>query len=245
MKRFISIFVIFMTFTFTFGRAYGEMTALEIVSKLDAYRQKTFVGKMEMQVFKSGKSDRIYSFNVWINGKDLALLRYLSPSREKDNGFLKMGNNMYMYLSNTKRVMRISGRQQLSNSDFSSADILGIDMTIDYQSTLEDIVKVNTDDYYLLLLKAKTRDAVYPKIRLWVRKNDYIPLKQEYYSSSDKLLRTLIYDEFETVDGILQAKKMTMTNTLIEGEYTVITILEGKFAQTIPNSVFTIDNLTH
>jgi outer membrane lipoprotein-sorting protein len=234
-----------MLLIFGVSQVSAELTAQEILAKFAASQQRTFIGKLEMRVHKPEKEDRVYIFKIWVKGKNLALMRYLAPAREKGNGCLKIGKDMYMYLPNIDKTMRITGRQVLSNSDFSSADILGMDLLGDYNATFENSVTEDNIDFYLLRLKAKTHGAVYPQVRIWIRKSDFIPVKQEYYTASGKLLRTLRYDEVETVGGIAEAKRMTMTNTLVAGEYTVVNVLEGVHDQTIPDSIFTISNLEH
>jgi outer membrane lipoprotein-sorting protein len=244
LKKSIPAFLIFWLISSLTVTA--EPSPGEIIKNYAVYFDQSFVGKMAMKTVKPGKEDREYICAIWVRGKDYSLLRYLSPEREKGTGCLKIKNTIYLYMPSVHKTITISGRNQLMNSNFSTADILGIDLINDYDYSLEGTEKIDETDHYIFLLKAKTRKAVYNTIKVWIRKQDYLPVKNEYYTTSGKLLRIMRYEGYGAfLKRANHPKRLIAENVLIKGEYSIITFLEGDFDKPIGDNVFTVGYLEH
>lgn len=242
-KLFMSLLLVSFLVFIIRNTCLAELDLRSIVRSYQEEYSRSFSSKMEMRRVKPGKDDRVSVFAAWIKGEDYSLIRFLAPVREKGTAFLKNKDQMYFYLPNVAKTIRISGRQRILDSDFSGADILGMDLAADYTFDLEGSERIDGIDHYILVLKAKSRTATYDKVRLWLRKSDQLPRKEEFYTSSGKLLQILTYDDFDSIGGQLRPKKMTMRSTMSEGQYTVITILEANYDQAIPDEMFSLFNL--
>jgi hypothetical protein len=221
-----------------------ELNPNEIISRFQEESNQSFIGKMEMRRVRPGKDDRISIFKIWRKNKDYSLARFLEPAREKGLAWLKVKDEMYMYLPSATKTMRVSGGQRMLNSDFANADLLGIDLIANYDSSLDGSQSLDNIDHYVISLKAKKQGVPYDKIKLWIRKKDFLQGREEFYTLSGRLLQFLIFENYEVMGGQLQPVKLIMKNTLVEGQYTVVTILEKNYCN-IPDSTFTVFNLPH
>lgn len=222
---------------------FAEPDLKSIIERYQAEYNRPFYGRMEMRRVKPGKEDRVSVFAVWMKGQDYSLVKFLAPVREKGTAFLKNKDQMYFYLPSVAKVIRISGSQRILDSDFSGANLLGMDLTADYNYELEGDGLIDGVDHYIIVFKAKNRTATYDRVKLWLRKNDEFPKKEEFYTSSGKLLQVLTYDNFVTIGGYQRVKKMTMQNALVSGQYTIVTLLEANYDQQISDEIFTQLNL--
>lgn len=241
--KYLKIFIVICFFLFFSIQIYAEITPEDLIAQyIENSNQFSFVGTMEMTVSKLDKEDRVSVFNMWTKGSDLALIRYISPARERGTAFLKMKDEMYFYLPRVERVMKISGRQQVLNSDFTGSDILGIDLT-DYDYFFERVEVLDGKENYIFLLTSNNRNVTYSIIRIWIDPENQLATKQEYYTSSERLLSVLTYEEYKKIGGRLSATKMVMESKIQEGNYTILEILDGTFEEEIPDYIFTLSNL--
>ena len=80
---------------------------------------------------------------------------------------LRLGDNMWLYIPNVGKPIRITSMQSIVGGVFNNADIMRLDYSAEYNAVnLEE----GPDDY-ILGLKAKTRTVSYDSLKMWVIKN--------------------------------------------------------------------------
>jgi len=78
---------------------------------------------------------------------------FLSPASEKGRSTLRLGENMWLYIPNVGKPIRITSLQSVVGGVFNNSDILRLDYTSEYNvEKMED-----TGDEYILHLKAKQK----------------------------------------------------------------------------------------
>jgi outer membrane lipoprotein-sorting protein len=107
---------------------------------------------------------------------------------------LKLGDKLWTYSPQTDRVIQISGhmlRQSVMGSDMSYNDMME-DRPIEelYDATIEGSIEINGREHWIMVLDAKVKGLSYPKRRSWVDKEYLLPIKEELYAKSGKLLKT-------------------------------------------------------
>ncbi|MDP6500620.1 MAG: outer membrane lipoprotein-sorting protein, partial [Candidatus Marinimicrobia bacterium] len=146
------------------------------------------------------RTSRTIESKNWVVGIDLAFTEYLSPPREKGTKMLKLGDKLWTYSPQTDRVIQISGhmlRQSVMGSDMSYNDMMEDRPLMElYEATLEGSVEIDGRDHWIMLLEAKVKGLSYPMRRAWIDKEYLLPMKEELYAKSGKLLKT------STMDGI-------------------------------------------
>jgi hypothetical protein len=108
-------------------------------------------------------------------GVDKVASLFLAPASEKGRSTLRLGDNMWLYIPNVGKPIRITSLQSVVGGVFNNADILQLDYAAEY-----DVEKVEEKgNEYLLHLKAKTKTVAYDRLRLWADKNKKLPTKIE------------------------------------------------------------------
>jgi len=199
-----NILVLFFLFSFLFPQP-DQMSADDIMKAMDENlnaKSRIITSKM---VVRGRRSSRTIESKNWVVGTDLAFTEYLSPPREAGTKMLKLGDKLWTYSPQTDRVIQISGhmlRQSVMGSDMSYNDMME-DRPIEelYDATIEGSVEVDGRDHWIMVLDAKVKGLSYPKRRSWVDKEYLLPIKEELYAKSGKLLKTASLNGIKKVQG--------------------------------------------
>ncbi len=107
-----------------------------------------------------------------------------------------------------------------------------------YHAVLTSEDTVESRLCWQLELIAKSKDISYHMRRIWVDKERFVPLKQELYAKSGKLLKRLTLTDVEKMQGRWFPQKMIFRDMLKKGKGTEFIIDEIKFNVSIPESRF-------
>ena len=188
-----NILVLFFLSSFLFPQP-DQMSADDIMKAMDENlnaESRIITSKM---VVRGRRSSRTIESKNWVVGTDQAFTEYLSPPREAGTKMLKLGDKLWTYSPQTDRVIQISGhmlRQSVMGSDMSYNDMME-DRPIEelYDATIEGSIEINGREHWIMVLDAKVKGLSYPKRRSWVDKEYLLPIKEELYAKSGKLLKT-------------------------------------------------------
>ncbi len=178
------------------------------------------------------------------NGKDRVLIEYLAPAADKGVKFLSLGdvNQIWMYLPKVEKTVRIAGsmiKQSMMNSDFSYEDLLDRSNYSDsYSAKIIGRETMADAKCYLLELTAKKGNANYRQIKLWVREDNYIPVKEEFYSGSGSVIKIATQSQLETMSGRIVPTKITFQDLAQKGHQTTLEINQITFNANIPEQYF-------
>ena len=200
----IKILISFLSFTFLLGQS-NDMSVQEIIQAMDNNlnaKSRVLTSKM---IVHGRRSSRTIESKNWVVGIDLAFTEYLSPPREKGTKMLKLGDKLWTYSPQTDRVIQISGhmlRQSVMGSDISYNDMME-DRPLEelYEATLEGSVDIDGRDHWIMFLEARVTGLSYPKRRAWIDKKYLLPVKEELYAKSGKLLKTATMSRVRKVQG--------------------------------------------
>ena len=200
----IRIFIGLFFFTFLFGQA-DEVSVEDIIQAMDDNlnaKSRVMTSKM---IVHGRRSSRTIESRNWVVGIDQAFTEYLSPPREAGTKMLKLYDKLWTYAPQTDRVIQISGhmlRQSVMGSDMSYNDMME-DRPLEelYEATLEGSVLIDGRDHWIMHLEAKVKGLSYPKRRAWIDKEYLLPMKEELYGKSGKLLKTSTMDGIKKVQG--------------------------------------------
>tara|TARA_B100000029_G_C17544732_1_gene948032 strand:- start:535 stop:1278 length:744 start_codon:yes stop_codon:yes gene_type:complete len=181
------------------------ITANELISAMDAnLNAKSRVLTSRMIVHGRRASRTIESRN-WVVGVDKAFTEYLSPPREAGTKMLKSGDKLWTYSPQTDRVIQISGhmlRQSVMGSDMSYNDMMEDTQLTDlYHANIENSEVINGRKHWVLFLDGKVAGLSYPKRRVWVDAEYFLPTKEELYAKGGKLLKSTTMDGIKRVQN--------------------------------------------
>ena len=182
-----------------------EMSVKDIISEIDKNmnaKSRVLTSKM---IVHGRRSSRTIESRNWVVGIDKAFTEYISPPREAGTKMLKIGNKLWTYSPQTDRVIQISGhmlRQSVMGSDMSYNDMME-DKPIEelYEASIEGSIEINGRDHWIIVLEAKINGLAYPKRKSWIDKEYFLPMKEELYAKSGKLLKTSTMSDIKKVQG--------------------------------------------
>jgi outer membrane lipoprotein-sorting protein len=70
-----------------------------------------------------------------------------------------------------------------------------------YEATVERSIEINGRDHWIIMLEAKIKGLAYPKRKVWIDKEYLLPMKEELYAKSGKLLKTSTISDVRKVQG--------------------------------------------
>ncbi len=217
-------------------------SAKDILEKIDANISSDNQIITSKMVIHGRRGDRTIESKSWTEGSEKSFTEYLSPAREKGTKMLKLGDQLWMYSPGTDRIIQISGhmlRQSVMGSDLSYEDM----MEDSKLHTNYDAVIVGTDSLenslcWILELSTTKKDLAYPTRKLWADQQKFIPLREELYAKSGKLLKKIDLKDVKFIEGRWYPSKMIFKDVLKEGKGTEFIIDEILFNQEIPDYIF-------
>jgi len=223
-------------------------TGREVVDRMDRLlRGETTVGLYEMEITTPTWS-RTLRLRAWEKGREKTFIRILAPAREEGNATLRRSFEMWNYLDNIERVIKIPPSMMLLSwmgSDFTNDDLVKESSIVnDYEHTNRGVVDVDGQKAYLVeAVPREDAPVVWGKVVLRVRTGDYVPLSEEFYSEHGELVRVLTFSEIRRMGGRTIPARWEMVPLKKEGHSTVFRILEIAFDQKVDDGIFTLRNL--
>jgi len=239
----ILLMVIFIEFVFA-----EELTGKEIVRRQeDLMRGNSLSGRYIMTVTTPSWT-RTLELDVWEKTREKTFIRILSPAKEAGTGTLRIKENMWNYLPNVERTIKIPPSMMLQpwmGSDFANDDLVKESSIVnDYTHTILGEEEIGGETAYRIELIPKPEAAVtWGKIILIIRKADFVPLREEYYKENGELIKVLEYSEIKEMSGRLIPTYWRMAPQKKEGHSTVIEVVDVKYDKPIDDGIFTLENL--
>jgi outer membrane lipoprotein-sorting protein len=188
----------------------------------DAFRNgwPSYVLRVRITNFEAGKSDEESLYEVSQKGTDKTYVEFMSP-RDKGRHLLMLGDDMWVYLPDTSRPVRITPLERLSG-DASNGDVARTNYAVDYSPVYLRSEKVGEIACHVLELTAKRKGSTYQRIVYWIRAEDARPVKAEFYLTSGKRIKSATFDEYVQVGGRTQLKRMTLTDEIRHNSHSVL-----------------------
>ena len=237
--------IVFFLLPLLFPYAQGADKIIETAE--DKIKGETSHAVIEM-VIKTPEYSRELKMESWWEGNEKALIKTLAPKKEAGNKTLKIGNEMWNYLSNTETTIKIPPSMMLQSwngSDFTNDDLVReSSYSEDYNSKLigeKTINDINT--FKIELLPKPEAPVVWGKLIYWVTEADTLPYRIEYYDESGELIRHM---EFLNVTQFGDRKipaVWKMVSHTEEGHSTKFELLEAEFDVKLNDNLFSFREL--
>jgi hypothetical protein len=171
---------------------------------------------------------------------DKMLSLFLKPDSEKGRSTLRLGDNMWLYLPDVGRAIRVTSMQSVVGGVFNNSDIMRLDFSVEYETQKEEV----KGDEIIIELKAKTETVAYDKLIMSVDKAKTLPKKVECYSSTGMLIKTLYYKDIKDFgDGIVRPSVIETKSPLYKGYKSIM--VYGKISKKeFADEAFSLDNVS-
>jgi hypothetical protein len=224
------------------GLDYLYKQVSDIKAVVHITQQKTDQGAKKFEtIYYRRDSDK--SFLIVMTG----------PEAEKGNGYLRVGDNFWMYRKNTRTFQHINRDESIGGSDAHGDDFEGKLLTEMYEPAKDDkgneLISEDTlgkIPVYRFEVKAKINDVDYPKKVYWVHKDKTVMLKEASYSSSGTLMQTAYFLSFTEIRKKLVPVKQLIIDEFEKGNKTIVEI-SGISTDKLKDEIFTkayLENLS-
>ena len=222
------------------GRA-GEPTPEDLLRRYDQVMSPgTFDGLLLMVAHRQDDTTRSYKFRALKSKDDKLRTWFFEPAAAKGQEMLRVEDNMWVYLPNLKRALRLASRESFQGGDFNNGDVLRVNYLADYSAKF---TASGDDKLWALELTAKTKEASYDRIKLWMTKDKQQPTKAEYYAASGKILRSAVFEDVKSFHGHERPAHIVMRNELASKRFSEMTMLDLKLDIDVPPQKFILDDL--
>ena len=152
-------------------------------------------------------------------GRDKMIALFLDPPSEKGRSSLRLGDNMWLYIPNVGKPLRITSLQSVVGGIFNNSDILRLDYSVEYTVT----TTTEEGEQVILELKANNKSVAYDRLKMWVDKKTEVPVNIEAYAASGLLIKTLHYSKTTDFgDGIKRPSVLETDSPLHQGYKSVM-----------------------
>jgi outer membrane lipoprotein-sorting protein len=213
----------------------------EILERVDAVLNapKDQTQYMELRLIDKNGSERERSLKMWQKGDEMRTVKFLEPADVRNIGFLSLPDDvMYLYLPAFKKVRRIAAHvknQKFAGTDFTYDDMGTIKYAEDYETCL---VEESEDMYVLELAPREGVDKDYRRLKMWVQKGTFYPMKIEYYDHGDNLWKVMERRKVSQIDGYWTASEIEMQDHKIEHR-TIMVLSKITFDAGLSDAMFT------
>ena len=214
----------------------GRQILAKVDRNLEPESYEAYRKLIDIQPDGSKKEYVLYSMK---KGRDRIVALFLSPASDKGRVTLRQEDNMWLYMPEVGRPIRITSLQSVTSSIFNNADILRIDYGAEYDVETAEEQK----DAFLLSLKAKTGDVAYDKLKMWVDKQLLLPVTIEAYAASGLLLKTLHFKNVKDFGAGIKRPATIETDSPLYKGYKSVMLWSGLKKASFPDEIFTLNYL--
>ena len=213
---------------------------------LNYIRGKSSFSVVDMTIHRPNW-ERKMTIEAWTKGLKNSLFRIIAPAKDKDNGTLKRGREMWMHNPKVNRVIKLPPSmmsQAWMGSDFSNNDLSKTDSLID--EYIHTITGTHTHDgkkvYLIKSIPKPDAPVVWGMQKLKIRE-DHVFLAQEFYDEDLKLVKVMTTFKIQILGGKMFPRVWRMQKADVTDEYTELKYKELFFKKNLKDSLFTISNL--
>ncbi len=225
------------------GAEDDERLARNILDQADQIRfpNEGFQVDVSIDTRSAGQPAETWKYRILSKGNDNTVVMVTEPASERGQIMLMKGRDLWVFLPSVSQPVRLSLSQrltgQVANGDLARANFSG-----DYTPKLLRTDNIDGEKYQVLELLAKDHGVTYHKVIYWVKQSNHWPYKAEFYSLSDRLLKTCRYEKYQMLLGRLRPSRLVMEDALHRGEESVLEYTDMKL-RNLPDKVFTKDYL--
>ena len=236
MKRLLGLILCMVALPASAAAIDGAQILQKVDRNLEPESYESYRQLLDIQPDGTKKEYVLYTMK---KGRDKVVALFLSPPSDKGRVTLRLGENMWLYMPDVGRPIRITSLQSVTGSIFNNADILRIDYSSEYNVETAEEQK----DALLLSLKAKTGEVAYDRLKMWVDKQILLPTTIEAYAASGLLIKTLHFRNIKDFGGGIKRPATLETDSPLQKGYKSVMQWSGLKKRDFPDEIFTLNYL--
>ncbi|MCH5293513.1 MAG: outer membrane lipoprotein-sorting protein [Treponema sp.] len=246
MKKIAMIFtgaVIFTLAAFAQVSADVAEKAYKIMESTDdalAYHGD-YSATISLVIEKPGKPKENLQYKIFQRvDKELMTIVQLFPEADKGVGYLRDGDNVWSYDPISRKFSHSSIKEALGDSDVKLDDLEQNSerWRKNYNVAAYEEGTLGKFPVDIITLSAKTTEPSYAVVKYYVRKDIPLILKEEDFSGSNRLMRTILIPKYSKVPAGYVATQAILRDELNKGEQTQQVVSDLTF-DALPDKIFT------
>lgn len=245
MKKIVTSIALLLAATFIFAQVSSKEAeqAYKILESTDdtlAYHGD-YSATISLVIEKPGKPKENLQYKIYERtDKDLMTIVQIFPQAVKGKGYLRDGDNIWTYDPISRKFTHTSIKEALGDSDVKLDDVNQSKTRWRDNYNIAEFKTGTLGKYevYIITLDAKTTEPSYQKSTLYIRKDIPLVLKEEDFSGSGRLMRTILIPKYSKVPAGYVATQIIMKDELNKGESTQQVISDLTFDK-LPDRLFT------
>lgn len=241
-------FILFIT-TSLFAEAFTPEESARILRRVDAlvsYEDEDFSAEYTIIDDKPGQgTSRTKTVIFRRDREDTYTIIILEPESDRGKGYLRRGDNMWLYDPVPRRFTVISAKDRFQNSNARNSDFTKSSLAEDYIIVGHTTGSLGSFEVDIYNLEAVSDEVSFPKMKIWIDKENLVR-KFEDYSLSGRHMRTTAIPEYTRVEGSYIPVRIVIQDELrgreVNGQFrherTIISVAKASF-QELPDMVFT------
>jgi len=218
-----------------------------IVRHIDQlFRSESSRGSLEMRIV-TPDWERTLEMEVWTAGTERTFIRINAPRKERGVGTLRIGNEMWNYLPNVNKVIKVPPSMMTSSwmgSDFTNDDIVSeISFVDDYDHALADVEAPEDSLVYIRSVPHDGVPVVWAEVVTAVRERGHQPVWERYYDEKGRLMRTMRFSETRTFGPRTIPTVIELVPENEAGRKTVMRYVDIAFDVPVDEDIFSLRNL--
>lgn len=170
-------------------------------------------------------------------GRESMLALFLSPATDLGRTTLRIGDNMWLYIPEVGKPLRITSLQSIVGGIFNNSDLMRLEFSTEYEVLSTD----EQADQYVLDLKAKTGAVAYDRLKMHVDRKVLLPTIIEAYAASGLLVKTLRYKNIKDYgNGLVRPSVLETESPLYKG-YKAVMLFAKIQPRAFPGEVFSLN----
>ncbi|MDD4087656.1 MAG: outer membrane lipoprotein-sorting protein [Bacteroidales bacterium] len=232
----------------TFLNLTAQEDVKDIIRKMEQHTKgDAMYAEVSMQTIRP-RYMREITLKSWSLGNDYSLIFITAPARDKGIGYLKRDKEIWNYLPNIDRTIKMPPSmmsQSWMGSDFTNDDLVRESTILDdYDHRILAEEQLDGYDCWKIeMIPHPESSVVYGKVLLWVAKEYYFQVRIENYDEDDELVSTMYFKDVKLLGGREIPAVMEMVPADKPGHKTVLTNHVIDFQPKIEQSFFSIQNL--
>ncbi len=223
--------------------AGDDSEARAIVEKADEVRFPADGFQVDVTITTTGsdQGSEVRKYRVLSKGNSNSVVMVTEPASERGQILLMKNRDLWIFMPEVSQPIRLSLSQRLTGQ-VANGDLARANFATDYQPKILRSETIAGDAFHVLELTGIDRSVTYQKVLYWVRAKDFWPYRAEFYSLSNRLLKTCKYENFKTMEGRKRPTRLVMEDALRGGEQSVLEYA-GLKLRDLPDKLFTKDYL--
>lgn len=238
MKKMITFSLMWLLVSALFGQVPNWDKILADIDSQANFYNIDFSARYTVVSSRPGQDNSVIVARIFRRDREEKMTILISdPPAQRGQGYLQIGDSLWFYDPESREFAFSSFKESFQNSDAQNSDFTRSSLREDYRVTEHEDGKLGRFDVWIATLDAVNNAVPVPRRKMWIRKDNNLILKVEDYSVSRRLLRTILFPSYQSVQGRFIPTRFVIEDALRQGEKTQITIEEPSIAP-IPDSVF-------